>query len=559
MLTSISLGKFKSFDTVQKLEDLGRVNIIIGRNNSGKSNFLEFLTENGQENTSDPDEFELAEFEFSPALQSSIKVFLIKKIEEIITAQNLQEGLKEQLRSNLDKFSEPKLDKNKILTEPWNPVLEGFSFADLESIYEHNTFTALHNVRHPTFGASATTDFKYYRHEILSVILKDAATTAQPEYIFKKIDPIESSEAVENELLTQTNIKKPGEAFKKFEKELASEIDGFKVFVPITNAENKNVLGFKTTATDNLEFRALGSGVRQLIKLKWRCLKIEFECKNDIDRLVICIDEPELHLHPTLQKAFIEFICSDKTNAQYLIATHSPSILNFKKTKIYQFQLDDEAHTKVTPTNSATEVFEACTDIGCKASDILQANCIVWVEGPSDIIYLRHWIEKLNPQLQEGVHYSIMFYGGSLLSHVSLSEKVDEEVEKFIRLLPINQNSFVIMDSDQEDSESNLKSRVKRIAKECPNAHWITTGREIENYLNPVIVKQIANDYPQWNLNDVTKFERVNPNEKVRKTILASLYVSMDNGEFHTDELGNDLKSQMKALCDFIKKSNHLT
>ena len=47
---------------------------------------------------------------------------------------------------------------------------------------------------------------------------------------------------------------------------------------------------------------------------------------------------------------------------------------------------------------------------------ILQANCVVWVEGPSDRIYLKHWIEAVTSELIEGLHYSIMFYGGRLLS-----------------------------------------------------------------------------------------------------------------------------------------------
>ena len=32
-------------------------------------------------------------------------------------------------------------------------------------------------------------------------------------------------------------------------------------------------------------------------------------------------------------------------------------------------------------------------DIGIKASDILQSNGIIWVEGPSDRIYINKWID----------------------------------------------------------------------------------------------------------------------------------------------------------------------
>ncbi|ROT43839.1 hypothetical protein CHR62_15615 [Pusillimonas sp. NJUB218] len=32
---------------------------------------------------------------------------------------------------------------------------------------------------------------------------------------------------------------------------------------------------------------------------------------------------------------------------------------------------------------------------------------------------LKHWIAAVAPELVEGLHYSIMFYGGRLLSHLS--------------------------------------------------------------------------------------------------------------------------------------------
>ncbi|MEZ4770015.1 MAG: hypothetical protein R2844_16480, partial [Caldilineales bacterium] len=72
-----------------------------------------------------------------------------------------------------------------------------------------------------------------------------------------------------------------------------------------------------------------------------------------------------------------------------------------------------------------------------RASDILQANCIIWVEGPSDRIYLKHWLRTIAPELDEGIQFSIMFYGGRLLSHLSAD---DAEIDEFISLRKINQN-----------------------------------------------------------------------------------------------------------------------
>lgn len=42
---------------------------------------------------------------------------------------------------------------------------------------------------------------------------------------------------------------------------------------------------------------------------------------------ICCIEEPEIHLHPRLQREFIDFITTETTN-QYLISTHSPTFIN---------------------------------------------------------------------------------------------------------------------------------------------------------------------------------------------------------------------------------------
>jgi hypothetical protein len=41
----------------------------------------------------------------------------------------------------------------------------------------------------------------------------------------------------------------------------------------------------------------------------------------------VCIEEPEIHLHPRLQREFIDFILRETTNS-YLISTHSPTFIN---------------------------------------------------------------------------------------------------------------------------------------------------------------------------------------------------------------------------------------
>jgi hypothetical protein len=85
------------------------------------------------------------------------------------------------------------------------------------------------------------------------------------------------------------------------------------------------------------------------------------------------------------------------------------------------------------------------------------------VEGPSDRIYLRAWIRLQNPELEEGTDYSIMFYGGRLLNHLSAD---DSEVSEFISLRKLNRHLCVVIDSDKTTANSRINSTKKRVKDE---------------------------------------------------------------------------------------------
>jgi hypothetical protein len=155
---------------------------------------------------------------------------------------------------------------------------------------------------------------------------------------------------------------------------------------------------------------------------------------------------------------------------------------------------DTAARTETV--SSYLDHLTAIRDLGARASDILQANGIVWVEGPSDRIYLNKWIELAsNGELREGRHYQCMFYGGSNLANVTARtpDDRDADIENLINLLPINPNVVVVCDSDKTSPRGKLKSRVERIRSEVDNLDhgyiWITDGNEIESYVPGAAVR----------------------------------------------------------------------
>jgi putative ATP-dependent endonuclease of OLD family len=130
-------------------------------------------------------------------------------------------------------------------------------------------------------------------------------------------------------------------------------------------------------------------------------------------------------------------------------------------------------------------------DLDIRASDLLQSNGIVWVEGPSDRVYLVDWISKWSGrELREGVHYQCVFYGGRLLSRLT-AEGGKQSENGPIDILLTNRNLVMVMDSDKNSKHGQInatKRRMRDAVQQAGGYAWVTKGREIENYLPAVAV-----------------------------------------------------------------------
>lgn len=324
-----------------------------------------------------------------------------------------------------------------------------------------------------------------------------------------------------------------------------------------------------------IPLRDSGSGLKTVILVLINLL-VRYDISGyQKSHIAFAFEELENNLHPTVLRRLLRYIeeYAVRENVPIFLTTHSSVALDLfgpsPNAQIVHVSHDGESASTTTVKTHFDQI-GVIAALGAKPSDLLQANGIIWVEGPSDAIYINQWLNLFtNGELLPGRDYQCAFYGGSLLARTQFVSP-DKEVDDLVNLFRINPHIAVICDSDKSSKTAKLKDRVLRIQKEVrkiPGSHiWITHPREIENYLSGETLQQA---YKKTNLPDPVQFECFFPKkshasnyfetnlklksvDKMELAIQTTRYMTLDSMQNRFD-----WTDKMTELVTCIKSWNH--
>ena len=287
-----------------------------------------------------------------------------------------------------------------------------------------------------------------------------------------------------NELLEKVKQKLTPSFFEEFFKNIKEFFPNFNIAIDFSRSPLQT---WQEIDENGIKFRSwknLGHGHQQIISLLFLLMLP--------DNYIYLIDEPDIGLHPGLQRKLLHFIKEKiitdiQYSKQFFFATHSTSFIDFKGNCSHFI-------CEKTKNNFSVELLEKdklniLRDVlGLSPSALLQANGIIWVEGPSDRFYIKMLFTCFGVDLDEkGV--LIMPYNGK---DYIIKPHISQEL-----LTDVNPNFMVIMDSDKKGTsaaypidQSKLNIRNKYV--DAGKKFWLI-GKYCD--IEGVIPQEVLNEY----------------------------------------------------------------
>ena len=596
-------------DNEDRISNLSKVNIFVGANNTGKSRFLRSL-------------FYLDKYsklKFFPSVYlikdyteqvEEFKKYMIKNRNSLYNSyeKNAKVNVYNNLK-DIEFFIEsesPLIDLVKLFNSPrrnnsnayiWYDKIQEEFFSKVS--FDENLFKFdFYKIYIPSLrGLIPTTDSHSKGNiDIFAERTRNDCFNGDPGIQTDISDYLESTGEPKNAIITGQKFYdyvknyllgdlKQRKIIEKYEKYLSKTFFDNEEVVLIPKV-NDDVLTVKIGNEKERPIYSLGEGIQSIILITLPLFLYLDKSKEHNTNVLVFIEEPEVGLHPKLQRALLDtFLDSFFENYQFFFTTHSnhfiDSVFKGRDISIYSFDkrvgTEEDSAAKFTIQNVGFNHVPTMKRLGALPSSVLMNNCIIMVEGTTDKrhyeLYFKLYQDYLESQNSDfkrfidGIHYSFLRGGGS---------EAIETIKDFNEIEM--KRIFNIFDNDSEEETIRKKDEFSEI--EYGNYYFLNV-KEVENLISvDSVVNTLKKAYniPDGNINDdfdeneyykckdfydfilETIFNGVKPEKFPIKKNKGKVkdQLAKKEGEFVTsfDDLTQEAKNVAIEIYKFVKKNN---
>lgn len=439
MIQHIKLNRYKGIETAT-LNNLGHINVICGKNNSGKSSILEAMTIR--------DSYGLGLY-----VNDSLKVLF----------KPLTQGYSSPNPTQSEKWFSTLIDIENHKNEIWydsdsKAIAQSLKVAMRQDHYmgrfDKNIFkfeTMLQN-----FFFNIVDDYKPFL-----IPPKRSISFETPISTNANIEP--TGEGIINRLFFLKNQDLKSSEYLTF-KSIYDEFEFItdRNFNIVPKKDNIIELKFNNAKDEWIPAKSCGLGLSDILII----LGLVYLAKGN----TYLIEEPENHLHAEYQKKLLDFFRRQK-DKQFFLATHSNIFIDTNiVSKVIYTQFDDKV--SISDVTSRSVIISA---LGYSISDNLSSDLIILTEGPTDVPIIKEILSWKGLDLQ----FNIKFWplGGDVMN------KLDLEV------LAQDHSVIALIDSDPQSRvfREDFKNYCETLNIECHQLQRYA----IENYLAIDAIKSV--------------------------------------------------------------------
>ncbi len=262
----------------------------------------------------------------------------------------------------------------------------------------------------------------------------------------------------------------------------------------------------------------------------------------------IFIEEPEAHLHPEAQAVLFNFLSRQAETKQIYITTHSQVVASNTPLTSLRLVDRDREGSHLTTVNESN-VDQVIKELGIRPSYNFEANGVVFIDGDDEPIY-DEWARKCdlrNVQFISTGGWENMRYFASA---------------KILKCLKVKPEVFGIFEGDTERGTKNKKAKERlKTELQLPEQNLWTMGMsEVEGYL--LDARAICRAFPTLSSCEHVLRERLEKyrNKRDQKRVLVEIFRDYKLGDYDSKRgaeiirFMDEVPEEVKNFFEIIRK-----